>query len=120
VRGRDSDGALGLASWSLGKIGVDLNAGVAAIAQRDPSGYLVQGIITGTLSADLTDKLKLLGEVFYNSPAEREGRDLVGAVAGVAYAITRAFAIDAAVITSLAGRGPDYRIQTGITARFGP
>jgi hypothetical protein len=111
---------LGLASWSFGRIGADLNAGVAAIAQRAPSGYLVQGIVTGGLSADVTDKLKLLGEVFYNSPSERDGDDLVGAVAGVAYLLTRRLAIDAAVITLLAGRGPDYRLQAGLTVRFGP
>lgn len=111
---------LGLASWSFGRVSADLNAGLAAIAQPRESGYVVQGLVTGTLAADVTEKLKVLGEVFYNSPSERDGRDVVGVVAGVAYLLTRRLAIDSAIITALAGRGPDYRIQAGLTVRFGP
>jgi hypothetical protein len=110
---------LGLASFNFGRVSADVNAGVAAIGQRGESGYLVQGLVTGTLTADVTDKLKLLGEVFYNSPSERDGEDVVGVVAGIAYLLTKRLAIDTAFITALAGRGPDYRIQIGLTVRFG-
>lgn len=111
---------LGLASFNFGRVGVDLNAGVAAIAQRDSDGYLLQAVLVGSVAADVTDRLKLLAELFYNSPSERDGDDVVGALAGVAYTLTRNLAIDAAVVTTLAGRGPDYRFQAGLTIRFGP
>jgi hypothetical protein len=111
---------LGLASFDFGAVSVDFNAGVAALGQRDPEGYLLQALLVGTVAADVTDKLKVLGELFYNSPSERDGDDVVGVTAGVIYGLTRTVALDAAVITTLAGRGPDYRIQAGITIRFGP
>lgn len=109
---------LGLASFNFGRVTADLNAGIAAIGQRDPSGYLLQALVVGTLSVDVTDTVTVLGEIFYNSPAERDGDDVVGAVAGVSYKVTKNVALDAAVITTLAGRGPDYRIQAGMTIRF--
>jgi hypothetical protein len=94
------------------------------VSQRSGSGtrpgYLVQGLVAGTLGADVTDALNLFGEIFYTSPGERDGNDLVGASAGVSYKLTRDFAIDAAVITTLAGRGPDYRVQAGMTIRLWP
>jgi hypothetical protein len=111
---------LGLASFNFGRVGVDLNAGVAAIAQRDPDGYLVQGLLVGAATADATDALKVFGELFYNSRSERNGDDVVGASAGVIYTLARNLAIDAAVVTTLAGRGPDYRLQAGLSVRFGP
>jgi hypothetical protein len=110
---------LGLASFNAGSVGMDLNAGVAAIAQRRPSGYLLQALVVGTFNWSATDAWAPFGEVFYNSPSERGGRDLVGVGAGVVYTLTRDVALDAAIITSLAGRGPDYRLQAGLTFRFG-
>lgn len=111
---------LGLASFNFGAVGVDLNAGVAAIGQRDPEGYLLQALLVATVTGDVTDTLKLFGELFYTSPSERDGDDVIGAAAGLAYGLTRNVALDVALITALAGRGPDYRIQAGITIRFGP
>jgi hypothetical protein len=64
----------------------------------------------------VTDAVNVFGEIFYNSPAERDRDD----VAGVSYKVAGNVALDAAVITTLAGRGPDYRIQAGMTIRFGP
>lgn len=111
---------LGLATFTAGRVGFDLNAGLAALGQRDPSGYLVQAFVAGTLGVDVTDAVNVFAEIFYNSPAERDGDDLVGASAGVSYKLTRNLALDAAVITTLAGRGPDYRVQAGMTIRLWP
>jgi hypothetical protein len=111
---------LGLASWNFGRITTDVNAGLGAIGQRDPDGYLLQAIVIGSLQLEVTDAVTLLAELFYNSPTEREGTDLVGAVGGVSYKVTKNVALDAAVLTSLAGRGPDYRVEAGITIRFRP
>jgi len=111
---------LGLASFSVGRVGLDLNAGAAAIGQRDPSGYLIQALVAATLGVDVTDTLNVFGEIFYASRAERDGDDLVGASAGISYKLTHNLVLDAAVITTLAGRGPDYRVQAGMTIRLWP
>jgi hypothetical protein len=111
---------LGLASFELGRLTLDLNAGLAAVAQRDPSGYLVQALVVGSLGVEVVNGGMAFAELFYTSPSERDGRDLAGAGAGVSYAVTPNLAVDGAVIVSLAGRGPDYRLRTGITVRFWP
>ena len=111
---------LGLATCELGRVALDFNAGAAAVAQRDPDGYLVQAQLIAGISGEVVDRLKLLGEIFYFSRAERDGDDLVGATVGAVYALTRNLAIDGAVITTLAGRGPDYRLRAGLTISFGP
>lgn len=111
---------LGLASFNLGRVSLEFNAGVAAIAQRDPDGYLVQALLVGAAAVDVTKRFKVLGEVFYNSRSERDGDDLVGALAGAVDTVARNLAIDVAATTTLAGRGPDYGLQAGITIRFGP
>lgn len=111
-------GLAALVGWSLGRFSLTGNAGIAAIGQDN--GYLVQGQLIGAVAWEAIDKLSLLGEVLWNSPEERHGDDFVGATAGASYRVTRDVAVDAAVIVSLAGRGPDYRVQTGITVRFWP
>lgn len=111
---------LALASFNAGALGLDLNAGVAAIAQRRPSGYLLQALVVATVNWLVTEAWTPFAEVFYNSRSEREGEDLVGVGAGVVYALTRDVALDGAVITAVSGRGPDYRLQAGITVRFWP
>ena len=111
---------LGLASFGFGRVSLDFNAGVAAIGQRDSDSYLVQALLVAAPSVDVTKGLKVFGEIFYASRAERDGEDLVGATLGATYLLTRDVALDAAVITALAGRGPDYRIQAGVTIKFGP
>lgn len=111
---------LGLASFGFGRVSVDLNAGIAAIGQRDPDGYLVQALLLAGVGVDITSRLKFLAELSYGSRSERDGDGTVSAVAGVVYIINPRFAIDAAVISAVAGRGPDYRLQAGLTIRFGP
>jgi hypothetical protein len=109
---------IGLVGWGFGRVAIGGNAGLAAIGQD--KGFVIQGQVIGAVTWEVIDDLTLLGELFYTSPAERPGDDFVGGVAGASYKITRDVAVDAAVIASLAGRGPDYRVQTGITVRFWP
>jgi hypothetical protein len=111
---------LGLASLQAGPVGVDLNAGLAAIAQRRPSAYLLQAIVVASVTGALTDRAKLLGEVFYTSRSERDGDDRVGGTVGISWLLTRDVAVDGAVVATLAGRGPDYRLQAGVAVRFWP
>lgn len=110
---------LGLASFDLGSFGIDVNAGMAAIAQRRPSGYLLQAAVVGTVNWFLTDAWVPFGELFYASPSERRGDDSVGVGAGVVYTIAPDVALDTAILTVLTGRGPEYRVQAGISVRFG-
>ena len=107
-----------LGGWQFGPLGLGFNAGVATIGQE--KGYLVQGLLVGAATFEVIDNLTLLVELFYRTPEERNGDDFLAAVAGASYKITKDVAVDAAVIASLAGRGQDYRVQTGITVRFWP
>ncbi len=109
---------IGLVGWGFGRLGVAVNAGLVAVGQDE--GLRAPGAVVGTVTCEVIDNLTLLGELFYTSPEERGGDDFVGAVAGASYKITRDIAVDAGLIASLAGRGPDYRVQTGITVRFWP
>ncbi|HYE91460.1 MAG TPA: transporter [Terriglobales bacterium] len=111
---------LGIASWQTGPLTVDFNAGVAAVAQHKPAGYLLQALLLAAVTGEVTERFKVLGELFYNSRDERDSRDLVGATAGVSYLVTRDLALDAAVITTLVGKGPEYRLQAGVSMRFWP
>jgi hypothetical protein len=112
---------LGLATFSLGAdLSLDVNAGVALIGQRQPAGYLVQGQAVTTLNWAISPAVAVFGEVFYASRAERDGTEIAGAGSGVTYTLTRDLALDAAVLTTLTGQGPDYRLQAGVTVRFWP
>jgi hypothetical protein len=113
-------GLIGLASFDLPwRLGLDVNAGVAAIGQSHPNGFLVQGRASASLSRELTNSLSAFAEVFYASPDERDGRDMVGADVGVVWKVARDVALDAAVATSLAGALPDYALRAGVSVRFG-
>ena len=111
---------LAIATFQSGPLTVDLNAGLATVAQHEPAGYLLQAILVASVTADVTDRFKVLGELFYNSPSERDGDDRIGATAGATWIVARDVAVDAAVITTLAGKGPDYRVQAGVSVRFQP
>lgn len=113
-------GLIALASFDLPwRLSLDVNAGVAAIGQSRPNGFLVQGRASASLSRELTKSLSVFGEVFYASADERDGRDMVGADAGVMWKVGRDVALDAAVATSLAGALPDYALRAGVSVRFG-
>jgi hypothetical protein len=57
--------------------------------------------------------------MFFNTPEEHDGDDLLGAQIGVIYRVTPRLALDAAVQTALLGRGPDYGLRAGVSVRFG-
>lgn len=67
----------------------------------------------------LIHHLSAFGELFFASRGERTGHDTLGADVGVTYLLTGRIAVDAAVVTTLTGRGPDYALQVGASARFG-
>lgn len=117
--GRADFGASALASFDLpAGFGLDVNAGLAAIGQSRPSGYLIQALTSASLSAEIGAATPFV-EIFFASRGERDGRDSVGADAGVVYRVTNRVALDAAVQTSLKGNGPDWAVRAGVTVRFG-
>jgi len=117
---RPDFGLVGLATFDLPwQLGLDVNAGLAALGQRRPSGYLVQGLVSAALERELGERWSTFVEVFYASAAERGSRDVVGVDAGVQFFLTRRLALDTAVETALTGPGPDYAFRAGVSVRFG-
>jgi len=113
-------GLVALASFDLPwDIGLDVNAGVAAVGQSSPSGYLLQALASASLGRALTERLSGLVEVFFASRDQREARDRAGLTAGVVYRMAWRIALDAAVVTSLAGPVPDYTLRAGVSIRLG-
>lgn len=109
-----------LASFDLpANLGLDLNAGMTAVGQSRPSGYLLQAFVAASLSHELTERLSPFVEVVYTSREEWRGRDALLLDAGLVYKLTRWLAVDAAASTSLAGVVPDYAFVAGFTVRFG-
>jgi len=118
--GKTDFGALLLASFSLpGQLSLDLDAGLAAVGQSHPGGYLLQALVVAGLSRDVIDGLTLFTDLAYGSRDERSSRDSVVLDAGVLWRATRDVALDASVVTSLAGPGPDWRVRGGVSVRFG-
>jgi hypothetical protein len=102
------------ADWAL-----DANAGVVAIGQTQPSGYLVQALVSASLSRKLGAAVTAFGEIFYASREEWSGRDQVAVDAGIVWTVLPNLALDAAVGTSLYGRAPDVFVRAGGSVRFG-
>jgi len=118
--GRPDFGMLLLASLALPwQLGLDVNAGLVAVGQTRPSEYLVQGLGSASLSREVAERLSAFVEIFYASREERDGRYAVGFNTGLVFLLRRRLALDAAVATTLAGRGPDYAVRTGISLRWG-
>lgn len=117
--GKTDVGAVLLASFDLPwQLGLDLNAGLFAIGQNAPSGYLVQGFVGAGLSKDI-GAVTLFTDVLYTSRETRDGRDTVFLDGGVIYRLTRNLAFDASVVTALAGQAPDWTVRAGVSVRFG-
>jgi len=110
----------GLAAWQAGPIGVGLNAGLSAVAQHRPAGYLLATLLVASVTANVSERVTVGGSISYASRTERDGHDGVSATVGISWLLTRDLAIDGAVITTLWGRGPDVRLQTGFSVRFWP
>lgn len=110
-----------LVSFNMpGDFALDANAGLAVIGQTHPSGYLVQGLVSASLQRTLlAGRLVPFGELFFFSRDERDGRNRFGADAGMIFRLTPNLAVDAALETTLAGRGPDYTVRAGLSRRFG-
>jgi hypothetical protein len=99
--------------------GLDANAGLAVVGQTRPSGYLLQALVSASLSRKLAAALAGFGEIFYASREEWAGRDQVGVDAGIVWTLLPNLALDAAVGTSLYGRVPDVFMRAGGSVRFG-
>ena len=118
--GKTDFGTLFLASFLLpGRFNVDLDAGMAANGQSRPHGYLMQAQAALGLSRDVAEAVTLFTDAFYASRADRAGRDSLGLDAGVVWRLTRDVALDASVVTSLIGQGPDWAVRAGVSVRFG-
>jgi hypothetical protein len=118
--GKSDFGALLLASFDLPwQLGLDLNAGLKAVGQNRPSGYLLQAFVGAGLSRDVAEALTLFTDLVYTSRDERDGRDTVILDGGIIYRPARNVALDASVVTSLAGAAPDWTVRAGLSVRFG-
>ena len=118
--GRPDFGARALASWALPwRLSLDVNAGMGAVAQNGPGGYLLQALVSASLGKQITERLSGFVELFFATRRERGGRDSLEFDTGLVYLLTRQLALDAAVAITLTGRGPDVAIQTGVSVRFG-
>lgn len=116
--GETDFGLLALAGFELPwRLGLDLNAGLAAVGQ--PDGWLLQALLAAGLSREVGRGFTLFTDLFYASRDERAGRDGLGLDAGVIWTATRDLAFDASVVTSLAGAGPDWAVRAGVSVRFG-
>lgn len=118
--GRADFGLLALAGLDLPwRVGLDLNAGLVAIGQRNPEGYLLQALVSGSLSRPLAERVVAFVELFFSTRTTRDDRDALGLGAGLLSFLTPRVALDLAVQTSLFGRLPDYALRVGLSARWG-
>jgi hypothetical protein len=118
--GKVDYGLLLAASFELpAGLGLDVNAGVAAIGQTRGGGALAQALASASLSREIGGNVIAFAEVFYSSREERDARDQVGIDAGVIWKLSPDVALDAAVGTSLYGRAPDVFVRAGGSIRFG-
>ena len=117
---RPDFGFLALASLNLpSQLSLDVNAGLVAMGQARPNGYLLQALTSASLERAITARLSGFVDLFFASRGERDGRDALGLDAGLVYLLTQRVALDVAVGTGLAGRGPEYVFRAGGSTRFG-
>ena len=111
-------GAIAIASLSLPwELSADVNAGIVALGDR--LGFLVQAVASIGVSRPITDRLSAYGELFFRSREDRNGRDALGADAGLTFTLTKRVALDAAVEAGLLGDGSDWAVRTGISVLLG-
>ncbi len=118
--GKTDFGALMLASFDLpGAIALDVNAGMAAVGQTRPSGWLLQAIVGATATWAPDNPLAPFIGVTYFSREERGSGDRLSVQAGLLWRVTHDFALDASVETGLLGQTPEYLPRPGFSLRFG-
>lgn len=101
--------------WGLS---LDANAGVAAIGQRRPDGFIPQGIVSASLSWAVTERLSTITELFFTTKDERAGRDSLLTTVALMYRVTPRLAVDAGMRTTLTGQGPDWSAFIGLSVRL--
>jgi len=117
---RPDAGALLLVSLGLPwGLGLDLNAGAAALGQTRPEGFIPQGVASASFSWAATERLATIADFFFATKEERDGRASLRATLAVVYKLTSRLALDAGMRTTLAGPGPDWSAFVGLSARFG-
>jgi hypothetical protein len=117
--GKFAFGVILLASFDLpAAFNLDFNAGVGARGQSS-GGYLAQTQAALGLSRDVSRSLQLFTDLSFASREERHGRSSLGYDAGLIWWPTRDVALDASVVTSLVGQGPDWGFRSGVSVRFG-
>jgi hypothetical protein len=117
--GKTTFGAILLASFDLpAEFSLDLDAGMFAVGQTRPSGYLLQAFVAAGLSRDIGG-VTLFSDFVYTSRDTRESRDTITLDGGAIYRLTRTLAVDASVVTSLAGQAPDWTVRAGLSVRLG-
>ena len=117
---RPDFGALLVMTLELpGGLSLDANAGVAAIGQRRPEGFIPQGIASASLSWVVTERLTTITELFFATKDERGGRDSLLTTVALMYRVTPRLAVDAGIRTTLTGRGPDWSALIGLSVRLG-
>jgi hypothetical protein len=102
--------------WSLS---LDANAGVVAIGQRRPDGFIPQGIVSSSLSWSVTQRLSAIAELYYATKDERDGRYGLLTTMVLMYRVTPRVALDTGMRTTLAGQGPDWSAFIGLSVRLG-
>ena len=118
--GKTDFGLTLLASFDLpAELSLDFNAGVAALGQSSRAGYLAQAQAALGLSRDFGRLLSLFTDLAYASREEHHGRSSLALDAGVLWRPTPNIALDASVVTSLVGQGPDWALRAGVSVRFG-
>jgi hypothetical protein len=118
--GKTDFGLTLLASFDLpADFSLDLNAGIAGIAQSSHAGYLAQAQAALGLNRDVSRMVNLFSDLSYASRDEHHGRSSLTLDAGVLWRPTPNVALDASVVTSLVGQGPDWALRAGVSVRFG-
>ncbi|HEY7254779.1 MAG TPA: transporter [Methylomirabilota bacterium] len=118
--GRPDFGALLLMTLGLPwHLSLDANAGVAAIGATRPNGFIPQGIVSGSLSWAVTDRLSTITELFFTTKADRDAHDSLLATVALMYQVTPNLALDIGMRTALVGPGPDWSVLGGLSVRFG-
>lgn len=118
--GRPDLGAIVLMTLGLPwGLSLDANAGVAAIGVTRPNGFIPQGIVSGSLSWAVTDRLSTVTELFFSTRSERDGRDSLLTTVALLYQVTQNLALDIGARTAIAGTGPDWAVLGGLSVRFG-